>query len=296
MQKILVGYECLQCFIHQIDRILNLLDLEEDKKKTLFLKSISYFSTIEDFNFPPPEIARQLYRFLYSLLKDDDPFKTIKQQSNLVAEEILSELSKSEFQLKDFVKFSVGGNVIDFGVKGSSNKNIQFEYLLDTVKYLELTVDNFNIFQDLLDKSSSLLYILDNSGEVIFDKKLLYEIKELYPRLNIFIAARNSNIINDISLSDAFALGMGSLGEVVSTGYDGPGVMLNQASTQFINIYNSVDIIISKGQGNFETLWGEDSFDKNIFFALKVKCPHISSAIGYPLNSNLFLYGKKLNH
>ena len=290
MEKILVGYDCLKCFVSQIDKVLLNLDVNGTDKKRFFLSALNFLSKIEDFNCSPPEIARQLYAYLYKLLGNNNPFESIKKDTNKLAEKVLNEIiSKNKnLTLEDFVKFTVAGNVIDFGV-GSVKSDYNFKQLVETLCNFSLEINDYKIFEEQLNNCKKMLYILDNSGEAVFDKHLLDIINENYNHIEIFIAARNENIINDISVPDAYELGFDKVGNIISTGYNGPGVLIEKASEVFLKIYNSAEIIISKGQGNFETLWGED---KNIFYALKIKCKHVADISGFKLNSHLFILGK----
>ena len=289
MEKIFVGYNCLQCFVEQIDKVLKLSELNEEKKIDIYLKSLKFLSEIEDFNCSPPEIARQVYEFLYKITGNNNPFKKLKEETNKIAEDVFSKLilSLSSLNLEDFIKFAVAGNIVDFGV-GKSESSYNSNKLMNILQSLTIDINDFSIFEKNLGKCKNLLYILDNSGEAVFDKKLLEKLKELYSNMNIFTAARNDNIINDISVEDAFNMGFDSIGDVISTGYSGPGVLIEKTSNEFRKIFNQADIIVAKGQGNFETLWGEK---KNIFYALKIKCSHVAEKSGFKLNSNLFICG-----
>ncbi len=258
MEKILVGYNCLQCFVEQIDKVLTLSELNEEKKIDIFLKSLKFLSEIEDFNCSPPEIARKVYEFLYNATGNSNPFKKLKEETNKIAEDVLSKLilSLSSLNLEEYVKFAVAGNIVDFGV-GKSESSYNSDKLINVLQSLTININDFHIFEKNLEKCKNLLYILDNSGEAVFDKKLLEKLKESFPHMNIFTAARNDNIINDISVEDAFNMGFDSIGDVISTGYNGPGVLMEKTSKEFRKIFNKADIIVSKGQGNFEKLWGE---------------------------------------
>jgi len=291
MKKIFLGYDCLQCFVSQIDVVLRLTDIPEKNKMTIYLDSLKFLSEIKNWDYSAPEIARQLYEFLYEKINCNNPFKEIKEATNELAEKVLSEIlqTHTELTLQDYVKFAVAGNIIDFGVK-DNNENLNIENIVEAIDNFSFEVNDFKQFYTQLKSAKTILYLLDNSGEAIFDRALIKKITDMFPDLIVSIAARNQNIINDISVADAYELGFGKLGNLISTGYNGPGIFLDKVSKEFLDIYNCADIVISKGQGNFESLYGEN---KNIFFALKIKCAHISKLTGFKLNSNLFIQGKK---
>jgi uncharacterized protein with ATP-grasp and redox domains len=287
MEKIFVGYDCLKCFVSQIDKILNLLDLDAEEKKDLFLKSINFLSNIKDFNHHPPEIARILYNFLYDLLDDNDPFKKIKDSTNEIAKNVLFKLERANknLTLEDYLKYAVAGNIIDFGIS-NSKADYNIGEIIEIIENFEFKINDFQLFLDNIKISKKLLYILDNSGEAVFDLAFIKRIKSEFPKLKIVVAARSQNIINDISFADAQEMGFQQYAEVISSGYGGPGICMEMCSEKFIKEFKSAEVVISKGQGNFETLWGED---KNIFFALKIKCLHVANKSGFQLYSNLFV-------
>lgn len=132
-----------------------------------------------------------------------------------------------------------------------------------------------------LKKAKSLLIIGDNAGETVFDRVLI----EDFLNLNITYAVRSEPIINDATIEDAYASGLEKCATLISTGCNAPGVILDECNEEFLNIFNNADIIISKGQGNYETLSEEK---KEIFFLLKAKCPVISEKLGVSVNDYVF--------
>ncbi len=281
---ILAGYECTGCFVHQINKVISIAckDFKENEKIEIFKKAIRFLSEV-DFNETPPEIARKLYNFLYKITQNVDPFEKIKDETNKIAENYVKNLRLEDIDLHDCIKYAVAGNVIDFGIAGN-------EFDVEKIRNFNLQIDHFNEFYTLLKKSKNLLYLVDNSGEIIFDKILLKKIKFEFPEIKIIVAGRESNIINDITYKDLINLGFNLEFNVISTGYSGAGVYLDKCSDNFKNIFFSSDVIISKGQGNFETLYGEKSV--NIFFALKIKCNHVSNKTKIPKGSNVFIFNK----
>ena len=291
MEKIFVGYDCLKCFVSQIDKVLNFLEIEELKKREFFLKSVKFLSEIENFNCHPPEIARLLYDYLYRLLGNSDPFREVKGKTNQIAATVLNELEKKHknLTLEDYLKFAVAGNIIDFGVS-NSRADYDIVEILKIIEEFQFEINDFQIFLNNLKKGKKLLYILDNSGEAVFDLAFIKKIQQSFPLIKIIVATRSRNIINDISYTDAMSMGFHNFAKVISSGYAGPGICLEKSSDEFIKEFSSADIIVSKGQGNFETLWGET---ENIFFALKIKCMHVAKKSGFKLYSNLFVNGLK---
>lgn len=282
---IVAGYECTECFVHQVNKVISIAceNKSESEKIEVFKKAMEFLSKI-DFNNSPPEIARMIYQYLYKITENPDPFKELKLKTNKIAEKLAEKIFTKTHSLEDYVKYAIAGNVIDFGVVGN-------EFDIEKIKNFDLYINHFEEFIKILNNAKILLYIVDNSGEIIFDFHLLKRIKNDFSNIKIFIAARESNIINDITKNDLIELGYHNYFNVISTGYSGAGVLLEKCSKEFIDLFNSSDIIISKGQGNFETLFGEDRV--NIFYALKIKCNHVAKATNIPKGSNVFIYNKK---
>jgi len=277
---ITAGYECCKCFINQIDKVIKIAGkgIDEKKKIEIFKKSIEFLSKLE-FSVTPPEIAQQIYSYLNFLLKNDDPFKEIKDKTNELALNIAKEIFSEELSLKEALKYAICGNVIDFGI---GDKNFSFS----EIKNINFLIFEFEKFYEFLKKTKQLLYIVDNSGEIIFDRLLISIIKKNFPDIRIIVAGREKPVINDITYEELYKLKFNEFSEIISTGFSGPGVPLNKVSDDFKNVFKSSDLIISKGQGNFETLWNLKK--ENIFFGLKIKCEHVSKATKIPVGSNIF--------
>ena len=145
------------------------------------------------------------------------------------------------------------------------------------VKEEEEKFFNYPAFKTALAQAENILYIGDNAGEIVFDRLLIEEIKRLYPYKKITFAVKGGAIINDALMADAEECGITGITQVISNGVDAPGTLLSLCSPEFLIAYNQTQLIISKGQGNFETLSSEE---KPIFFLLMAKCPVVAAHIG----------------
>jgi uncharacterized protein with ATP-grasp and redox domains len=125
------------------------------------------------------------------------------------------------------------------------------------------------------------LYIGDNAGEIVFDRILIEQIQELNSN-QIFYVVRERPIINDATIDDAFRVGLDKVTKVISSGSDAPATILSQSSLELKDIYDAADVIIAKGQGNYESLCDRP---ENIFFFFKVKCPVIARDSGYDVGT-----------
>ena len=129
------------------------------------------------------------------------------------------------------------------------------------------------IFKNAVIEAEKILYLADNAGEIVFDHLLI----EQLPIEKITVVVKGSPVINDATIDDANVVGLGRIVEVIDNGSDGPGTILETCSQNFRDRFEGADLIIAKGQGNYETL---SDIDKNIFFLLKAKCPVIARDLG----------------
>ena len=277
--------DCLSCLLNQSLRITKNLNLDEStsiKVMQLASNSISNYQKIS-----PPIAAADLYPKLGSLIGTEDVYKSLKSLSTQEATKLLPAVKKTVVEsvepLKSAIKSAVAGNVIDFATPNHFNLTTEFEKVFDT----PFKIDDESIFLEKLKSASSLMIIGDNVGEHIFDKLLLEILNDEYPNLKLYYAVRGEPIINDVTLVEAEEIGMDRVCTVVDSGVNTPGLAYTHASREFMNLYNSIDLIIAKGMGNYECL--EDVKDSRIFHLFKVKCDVVSDDVGAELGSLVFM-------
>ncbi len=221
---------------------------------------------------PPPESARLIYHKVKEITGNLDPYKKIKIESTQKALSLYpsleNRLEESKDRLLTAIQIAIAGNVIDFG----ADWDLDIES--ETTKVLEMNfaVCDYNGFKSNLDKAPNVLYIADNSGECVFDRILINEIKK-----PVTYVVRGMPIINDATYEDAVQAGIDRVATILSSGTDAPGTVLETCNLEFKNVYKNSEFIISKGQGNYEALSKEK---RPIFFLLKTKCNVVSDDIG----------------
>jgi hypothetical protein len=224
----------------------------------------------------PVEIAHLVHLRVKSITGNFDPYREIKKKQNelaLVYENTLSsQIAEMSNPLKAAMMLAAIGNAIDL----APDRHVQDIYK----RYMEFinrgfAWDDYDLFCGKIVPSRSLLYLGDNAGEIVWDKILIEELLEEF-NMDITYAVRGFPILNDVTLEDAKYVRMTELVTVVSNGSEAPGTLLNRCSEEFLKHYQTSDLILSKGQGNYESLSGED---RPIFFLLQVKCPVIAEDI-----------------
>lgn len=306
-------FDCLQRQIKNFSTLMpthNLQPLQECVEKNLSLLKQSYITPNKQDNLlTPPQIAIDIYKDLSTTLQNDDPYTHIKQESIQKAFHICQELishypapkleptiqndtimwnKDSVFTRLDWaVRMAILGNVIDYGSQHSfSFDNADFDF-----KSLHFGVYDLKPFISKLESAKSLLYIADNAGENIFDTLLIATLKAIYPHLSISYAVRGRAIINDLTLQDMLhplAQPLLESCEVLSSGVRSPGFVYADANPQTQSLYNSADMILAKGMGNFECL--ESYKDERLFLLFKIKCDVVAKFCNKAKGTMMFLH------
>jgi hypothetical protein len=225
----------------------------------------------------PPEIAQIVYSMIKEITKNGDPYREAKKGQNELALKLYPEfkemIARSEDPLFFSLKLAIAGNIIDLGIQKKVD-DIKGEVL--SAFNAPLAVNHYSKFKKDLMNSRMLLYLGDNAGEIVFDKILIEQVRQTKDIKVIFVV-RGSPIINDATMEDAEFVGMETVAEVISNGFDAPATVLSKSSPEILELFSRADMIIAKGQGNYESL---SSKDKNIFFLLKAKCSVIAKDLG----------------
>lgn len=274
---------CIPCFYRQALEAARLTGADEIVQKKIInelSQSIPNFPLKES----PPEMGKIIYALIRKIIGVKDPFKEIKENSNKMAlslyPELKQEISNSEDRLFTAIKLSIAGNVIDYGVKNSLNVEEEINKIFN--KDCKSDYENNKIvfryqeFREILSKVNHVIYLADNAGEVVFDRLLIEELIEELGKQVIYVV-REKPVINDALMEDAIFCGINKVAKVISSGSDVPETILKYCFPEFIELYQKAELIISKGQGNYESLSEED---KSVFFLFKVKCPVIAKDIG----------------
>ncbi len=279
--------ECIQCFFQQADRLLKYLRTSKPKRFKILKQLGNYLFSIEKYDRTPAFYASTMYKILYESVGVKDPYKKVKKEYNKLILEMYPELLKliknSRNPIYSALKLSAIGNTIDFGVETS----LDIKREIQNFEKIEFKKDDFKIFQKLLKNSVKIMLIADNAGEIIFDK-LLLETINLAGKYKIVIGVRGAPVINDVTLKDLKDIHFNDNIKIVSNGNAFVGTILDRCSKEFLKEFRESDIIISKGQANFESL--NECKSKNIFFLFKAKCEPVAKFLGVQQDSLIFSY------
>lgn len=270
-----VSTECYPCIFQQLLSIAKLMKLNEAEKKSLFEKSMQYLLETHGDGIVVQHIIRKATDTVIDMLNkpsDFDPYGANKTHSNDIAQKYYpmfkEKIRESGSPLQTAVKIAAAGNIIDFGAKNHADLDIEEE--LDSIDQRRFGIYHYDELLKRLSTAGTLLYICDNAGEIVLDRVFIEEIKKAFPSLDIICALRERPIINDAVLNDALYVGLDQVVAVISSGSVYPGTILEETSCEFRKLFDKSDLIISKGQGNFETLL--DTAAEKMFFILRIKC------------------------
>jgi uncharacterized protein with ATP-grasp and redox domains len=269
--------------------IRSLPQIDESLHEDVLRDTLKALSDI-DFSLSPPEMVKVVFDVIKHYSGGKDLYAELKIKSNNYILNLEDELHKLIMAADDAftvgLRLAIAGNIIDFGTKNDfSDELIHRE--IDQALKVQLPSSEIGALKAAIDKAQHILYLGDNTGEIVFDKLFI----EQLPINKITFAVRGAPVINDALMADAEMVGLDKIVPVVSNGADFPGTVVNRCSKEFQTIFNNADLIISKGQGNYETL---SDCDKNIFFLLKVKCAIVAKNLGRNVGDFVVVAGSKI--
>ncbi|MFH1743122.1 MAG: ARMT1-like domain-containing protein [bacterium] len=273
-------FDCIPCFVRQsLDAVRMVSD--DPTVQEGVLREVLRLAAEMDLKESPPSMGQRIHRLIRKIGGDPDPYRAVKERCNQFAFELLpwarQKVAESDNPFEVAVRLAVAGNILDFGVhpelREESAKNVIHETLS-----VPIDLNVVHQLQTEIEQAESILYVGDNAGEIVFDRVLI----EQMPLDRVTSVVRGAPAINDATMNDAVVSGLTELVEVIDNGSDAPGTILADCSPQMQERFRSADLIIAKGQGNYETLNDERG---PIWFLLKAKCPVIARNIGCPVGS-----------
>ncbi len=234
---------------------------------------------------PPPWLGQRIHRLLREATGREDPYREAKRQANDFARGLLPELKArvqgSADRIDAALRIAIAGNIIDLGCRSSVGEGEILEAVAAAVS-APLDARAVESLKKAAAEAHEILYIADNAGELFFDRVLIEEL----PAERVTLAVRGAPVINDATREDVEAVGFTSLARVIDSGSDAPGTILEDCSVSFRECFWNADVVIAKGQGNFETL---SDVERGVFFLLKAKCAVVARRLGCGLGEALLL-------
>lgn len=272
-------HDCIPCFVRQTLETVKLTTDDASLHEKALREILAILSRM-DFNKAPVIMGRQIQHLIQRLSGNSDPYRALKQQFNQMALDLYprlkAQVSSAENAFETAARLALAGNVIDFGI-GRMLESAQIAATIELALSANLEGD-IQSLERAARKARSILYLGDNCGEIVFDRLF---IEQLIPDRVTYVV-RSAPIINDVTMDDARFTGMTDQTRVIDNGSDAPGTLLPECSPEFKSAFENADLIIAKGQGNYETLHASD---RPIVFMLNVKCPAVARHIGQEIGS-----------
>lgn len=280
-----IKYQCYPCILRQSIESAEMLKVSDPKMKQIIRHFGDILIPALENNYTAPMLAAKMQEYIKKVTEIKDPYYNLKEENLKQAQKLLplveEEIAAAEDSLLAALLMSAMGNSIDAGV----SLNVDIKENIDQAIEDSFAHSDYPRFKKELKTASSLLIIADNTGEALFDRLLLKELKKY--NLDITYAVREIAILNDITAEKAEILGIDDYAKIIKSGSTAPGMIMQEASEKFLTAYKNADLVISKGQGNLEGLL---DIEEDIYFLLKAKCEIIAELLKVDLNDFVFLY------
>ncbi|ADO77344.1 protein of unknown function DUF89 [Halanaerobium praevalens DSM 2228] len=279
-----IKYDCFPCLFKQFLESARMANDDEEFVKEILRKYSQMLPDLMESDFGSAVISAEVQAYITELSGIRDPYRKFKQEKLEIAKKLLplfkAEIKKADDPLLITLLISALGN--------SKDKNFDFKQT-DSIDLAQILNEKFNYndyqnFKADLKNAAKILFIADNTGEALFDKLLLAQLKKY--DVEIKYAVRECPILNDITMEEAQKLTIDEYAEIINSGSRTPGMPMEAATAEFEAEYQNADLIISKGQGNLETLFEKE---KGIYFLLKAKCALIADSLGVKKNDFIFI-------
>ena len=276
--KMKANLECIPCFMRQALQTSRLATTDE-RLQEKSLKAVAKYLSEIDFRLTPPQIGHKVHEIIRRETENEDPYFRLKKRDNDLAIKFMENFTVSENILESAIKLAIVGNIVDYGAIESKDIDFKFNELMRK----DFAVNDFVKFKKDLSKSENIVYLADNAGELVFDKFLIKQFKGK----NITVYVKGGPILNDALIMDAEYVGLDKLCKIDYLGNGVKGTGPERWEKSFRKKLEKADLVISKGQGNYEGL----SDVAGIYFLLMAKCPQIAEKIGVELKSLVFFKG-----
>lgn len=280
--------DCIPCLLRQSLDAARLVSPDPSVHEQV-IRDVLHWTGEMDLNQSPPAIAQRIHRRLRELTGVTDPYREAKEWQNRIAMELVlnfrAEVTSAKNPLLMAARLAIAGNVIDMGSNGNLTEADVRQSLSKALT--EPFFGEEDRFQQAIAQAKSVLYLADNAGEIAFDQLLIEQIiKQVSPE-RVTLVVRGAPVLNDATLIDVHTVGIDRIVEAINNGSDAPGTILNDCSEELRRRFAEADLIVAKGQGNFETLSNNPS---NIFFLFKVKCTVIANLVNQPIGMQMLVH------
>ena len=287
MDTIKLRPECISCIVNkQIEKYPASASM---KDKIGYMKRVLHIIANAPMSMSAPEIVNIIYGIQREMFGIETDYTEIKRCFNdlmLKTEPFMrNEIKKSDDPFKRAVQFAMTGNYIDFSAIENVDEKELKRLLAASDKNPVDDAERVSMYQDIL-RSKRIVYLTDNCGEIVADKLLISVIKDMNPAVRLTAIVRGGNVVNDATIEDAEQVGLTDITTVIGNGSNIAGTCLDKISHDARVAIDNADMIISKGQGNYETL---QKCGRNIYYIFMCKCKMFTEKFGVPLYQGILI-------
>lgn len=282
--------ECISCMtkVH-LDKCP---ETAAEEQKVEYMQRVLKVLAEAPARFGAPVIVRSIQKIQEEMFGIKQDYAKIKRHYNEVMMlhemQVKDKLEKAEDPIKTGIQYAMIGNYIDFGARINVKEEQLTELLNDADRFV-IDEKQYGELTDELKKAKKLVYLTDNCGEIVMDKLLIGEIQKKYPELKVTVVVRGAEVINDATMEDAIQVGLTEAAEVIPNGSDIAGTWLEEISEEAKYALEEADVILSKGQGNFETL---RKCGLNIYYIFLCKCDLFANTFQVPKLTGMLINEK----
>lgn len=283
---------CISCLLSKQEKMIRAFS--DETRKSQYMNRLLEILYKHGQTESAPWLAEQINELCKSFWGELEDFSSVKHQYNMLLleqeESIVERIKQSEDCIRECIKYVCAGNYIDFSAVENVNEQTcarllakARETLITEVEYEQFVID--------LENAERLVYLTDNCGEIVLDKVFIRFIKELYPKLQVTVIVRGKDVINDATMEDAEEVGLTSIVPCIGNGNGAPGSVVKLFSEEARTLMQGADLIISKGQGNFESLFGEGW---NPYYLFLCKCELFVRRFGLEKYESVFVKEERM--
>ena len=278
---------CIRCLVDKQEA--GIAKFKDEEKNTAYMKEIAKIIGESDDEASSAYLVylfNQVYRRYFGEVKD---YSEIKKEYNsyvlAMEDEMYQEIGEAKDPLAQSIVYARIGNYIDFGAM----QHVEKAEFLELFQEKEKNLLDQSVYEDFLkdcQKGKNFLLLADNCGEIVLDKLFLRELKKRFPHLILSVMVRGEEVLNDVTIKDAEETGICTVAKVVSNGNGVGGTMVDMLSEEARQVLDQADVMLAKGQANFETLHG---CGRNIHYSFLCKCDWFSGRFGVEKYTGMFL-------
>lgn len=273
----------LNCILCNLKQVLTVTDLvqADNAQREIIMREVLLYLHETNYQRTNPEVIKGTWDIVTRHIKNNDPYKEIKAYYNRelmkISAKVYQIIDQSDDKLLAALKIAIAANLIDFVASPTFNEKVLLKKI-DAINEQKLAINDSKRLFESLQNANTLLYLGDNCGEIVIDKIFIKYIKKMFPSLKVYFGVRGQPIVNDVTLEDAHLVKMEEVAEVISNGDGSLGTVIEKTSTEFQQVFFNADVIIAKGQGNYESL--SEINRGQIFFLFMAKCKAVAGSLG----------------